>query len=172
MLLSFWKLSQSLEHVHPRLPLPCTPLCPWALTSWGKADVRGRNGWIVGWFQGSITGIWQHGRALMWDGVDQRMWREQWKCFREAAPPSPYCIPDQEGLRGRGICIAFLLFAFLGTYSSVWVCWKEVFLFVSLKRRFNHSYSKHTSYGPRPWSILFLVSFQKDAVMRVRRLWA
>lgn len=67
----------------------------------------------------------------------------------------------------RGICITFLLFAFLGTYAYIYiyVCvfWKEVFLFVSLKRRFNHSYSKHTSYGPRPWSILLLVSFQKES---------
>lgn len=76
-------------------------------------------------------------------------------------------------MRERGICITFLLFAFLGIYAYIYICvcvfWKEVFLFVSLKRRFNHSYSKHTSYGPRPWSILLLVSFQKDAITSVGR---
>lgn len=76
---------------------------------------------------------------------------------RGCTPFTFYCIPDQEGVRERGICI--------GTYAYIYICvcvfWKEVFLFVCLKRRFNHSYSKHRSYGPRPWSILLLVSFQR-----------
>lgn len=55
------------------------------------------------------------------------------------------------------------------TYTYVCVCFGRKSLFVSLKRRFNHSYSKHTSYGPRPWSILLLVSFQKDAITSVGR---
>lgn len=54
----------------------------------------------------------------------------------------------------------------------VCVVWKGLLLFVSLKRRSNHSYSKHTSHGPRARSIVLLVSFQKDAVRRARRPWA
>lgn len=97
----------------------CTPLCPWALTSWEKADVRGRNGWIVGWFQGSIEGVWQQGRVLKQDSMDQQTRREQWKCFPGAAPLLPYHVPDWQGKREGDNHITFLLFVYLYIYTHI-----------------------------------------------------
>lgn len=75
----------------------------------------------------------------------------------------------------RGTCMIFAVCIFRYTHTpNVCVCvlWKRLFLFVSLKRRSNHSYSKHTSHGPRPQRIVLLVSFQKDTLRRARRPWA